>query len=59
MIIYYIYYIFYTGERQRMVLEEPEHVVLGHWVHLRVDAGGGREAVLGHGHQGKLSSEIL
>ena len=47
--------VFFLGQRQRVVVEEPEHVVLGHRVHLGVDAGGGREEVPGHGHQGKVS----
>lgn len=47
--------VFFLGQRQRVVVEEPEHVVLGHRVHLGVDAGGGREEVPGHCHQGKAS----
>ena len=43
--------VFFLGQRQRVVVEEPEHVVLGHRVHLGVDAGGGREEDRHHGGQ--------
>ena len=38
-----------------MVLEEPEHSVLGYRLNLRLDARGGREEVSGHRHQGEDS----
>lgn len=45
--------IFYSGEWHRVELEEPEHAVLGHRIHFRRHARGGREALLGHRHQGE------
>ena len=41
------------GERHRVVLEEPEHALLGHRLHQRGHARGGREEVPGHRHQGE------
>lgn len=35
-----------------MVLEKPEHAVLGHRLNQRSHARGGREAIPRHGHQG-------
>lgn len=41
------------GERHRVVVEESEHALLGHRLHQRGDARGGREEVPGHSHQGE------
>ena len=46
---------FTTGEWERVVLEESEHSVLGHWIHLRLNARGGREEVPGDGDQGETT----
>ena len=42
-----------------MVLEEPEHALLGHWLNLWIHARGGREEVPGHSHQGHLTSGMI
>lgn len=41
------------GERHRVVVEESEHALLGHRLHQRGDARGGREEVPCHSHQGE------
>ena len=41
----------FSGVRQRVLVEEPEHVVLGRWIHLGHDNRRGRETVPRPGHQ--------